>query len=78
MAIKTNSKWRLVNDFGVGPGFIPAGSELVVSGVHPPGTAGIGYVDEDTVVAHYDRPEAAPQTVALPASLFTTMVKAAG
>lgn len=74
--IAPNSSWRLSSDYGVGPGFIPAGSELLVDDVYPPGTPGIGHIDEDTVVAHYARPDANPQTVAVAVSDFVSLCKA--
>jgi hypothetical protein len=72
-----DSRWTVSQDCGVGPGYIPAGAELVVSAVYPPGTPGIGHADEDVVMAHYERPDASPQTVAWPVSIFTAACKAA-
>jgi hypothetical protein len=74
--ITPNSVWRLSSDFGIGPGFVPAGAELVVDGLYPPGTPGIGHIDEDTVLAHYARPDAGPQTIAVPVSEFSALCKA--
>ena len=75
-AIKTNSVWRLVRDYGTGNGYVPANSELTVIGVYPPGTPGIGASDEDVVLADYDRPGTAPQTLAVPVSMFSDICKA--
>ncbi|GAA2322338.1 hypothetical protein GCM10010149_89390 [Nonomuraea roseoviolacea subsp. roseoviolacea] len=76
MAISPDSQWSFLQDYGVGPGFVPAGSVVVVTGVYPSGTPGIGYSDENTVVADLARPDAAPQTLAIPESDFTALTKA--
>jgi len=54
---------------------VPGGSVLTVRGVYPPGTPGIGYCDEDTVVADYPRPNAAPQSLAFPISKFKALTE---
>lgn|GEM_PF-5070982 len=74
--IEPGASYRLVSDYGVGPGSIPAGADLKVTGIYPPGTPGIGYSNEDTVLAEYDRPGAPPQTIAVARSVFSQMVKA--
>lgn len=75
-SIECESTWKLVKDFGSGNGYVPAGSEVSVIGVYPPGTPGVGMSDEDTVLASYARPDADPQTIAVPVSMFTTLCKA--
>lgn len=75
-SVKPKSRWNLINDFGTGNGHVPAGSALEVIGVYPPGTPGIGESNEDVVLAAYARPGAAPQTIAVPASVFSKICKA--
>jgi hypothetical protein len=70
MAISPGATYRLKNDFGVGPGSLPAGSDVTVTGIHPPGTAGLGQISEDTVTANYAKPEGGIQTIALGVSDF--------
>lgn len=43
-----DSWFRLTIDYGEGVGMIPAGTHVLVLGVHPPGTAGIGAADDDS------------------------------
>ncbi|MFD9941563.1 hypothetical protein ACFWYW_24225 [Nonomuraea sp. NPDC059023] len=62
--------YRLVDDFGVGPGSLPAGAEVVVTGIYPPGTPGIGLSEEDTVLADYTRADDSVQTIAVGVTEF--------
>lgn len=75
-AVSPGSTWRFSVDHGVGPGFVPAGAEVTVTGVYPPGTPGLGASDEDTVLVDYDRSDQAAQSLALPTSLFSKLCKA--
>lgn len=68
--------YRLKADYGVGPGHLPAGADVTVVGVYPPGTAGLGASDEDVVLAQYERPGAPPQTVAISKSRFVSLTRA--
>lgn len=45
--------YRLTADFGEGVGMIPAGTHVLVLGVHPPGTPGIGADVEDSPVCQW-------------------------
>jgi len=74
--IEPGASYRLIDDYGFGPGSIPAGADLKVTGIYPPGTPGIGYCVEDTVLAEYERPDGPPQAIAVAKSVFAQMVKA--
>ncbi|MFI6495885.1 hypothetical protein [Nonomuraea typhae] len=73
LTIAPGSTWRFSDDHGFGPGFVPSGAEVIVTGVYPPGTPGLGAADEDTVLVDYDRPDQAAQSLALPVSLFSQL-----
>ncbi|MDP9870330.1 MULTISPECIES: hypothetical protein [Streptosporangium] len=70
MEIVIGADYRLTEDFGVGPGSLPAGAIVKATGIYPPGTPGIGWAEEDTVLANYFNSGGAVQTIALVVSAF--------
>ncbi|TKK84703.1 hypothetical protein FDA94_29250 [Herbidospora galbida] len=62
--------YELQADFGIGAGSLTAGQQVTVTGVHPPGTPGLGVSNDDQVTA--DFPEAAGniRTIALDVPSF--------
>lgn len=72
---KANETWKLTTDHGVGPGYVAAGAAVKVTGVHAPGTPGLGYSEEDTVVAEYLDVDGALRILALPVTGFTSLLK---
>jgi hypothetical protein len=70
-----DDSYKLAEDFGVGPGAVPAGQVVVVTGVYPPGTPGLGVSVEDMVTADFVDIDHSPRTLALPVSEFTARFK---
>ena len=66
-------QYRLKRDFGDGPGYLHAGTVVTVTGIHPPGTPGLGLVDKDTVTAEFKTMEGAVRTIALTVPEFTEL-----
>lgn len=62
--------FSLSADFGAGPGAMSLGQLVKVTGVHAPGTPGLGYSAEDTVTADFTDVDNSPRTLALPLSEF--------
>jgi len=75
MDISAGKKFQLIDDFGVGPGMVPAGAEVTVTGVYPPGTPGIGAIDEEIVLATYRNNHNADQVIALGVTQFKSLVR---
>jgi len=73
--IKVDEKYRLTEDWGQGPGYLLAGTEVTVDGIHEPGTPGLGLTEHDTVTATYVMPDGAVRTIALPEPEFSTRFK---
>lgn len=59
------SNFKLSEDWGIDNGAIPAGVTATVTGVHPPGTPGLGYSETDTVTADIAEVDGSVRTIAL-------------
>ncbi|MGW0060366.1 hypothetical protein ACWDTT_10610 [Streptosporangium sandarakinum] len=71
--ITVGAQYRLRTDFGTGPGMVPAGAVVTVLGIYPPGTPGVGAIDEDTVLCSYHNAYGSTQHLALGVTLFASM-----
>ncbi|WP_188187623.1 hypothetical protein [Nonomuraea sp. SYSU D8015] len=65
--------WRLIDDWGVGPGALPAGTEVEILGIYPSGTPGIGYSEYDSVLFQYTCIDGCIRFLALPVPEFVVM-----
>lgn len=71
-----NGIYELAEDFGIGPGTVTSGQRVMVTGVYPPGTPGLGLSDEDVVTADFVDIDGSPRTLGLPLSEFSARFKA--
>jgi hypothetical protein len=72
---KAGETWQLKDDFGTGPGHMTAGTDVTVSGIHPPGTPGLGFSETDIVTAEFTDAANATRVVALPVPDFVARFK---
>lgn len=62
--------FKLKDDWGIDNGALSAGVQATVTGIHPPGTPGLGYSEVDTVTADIEQVDGPPRTIALSVAEF--------